>query len=527
MSVNVQRKLVAQIAKEPIYGIMSDETTDVSRKEQMSINFRVVDEKVVVHELFLGFYDTPKTDFDTLFEVIKDSLTRYTLSFNKCRGQCFDGANNVSGSITGLQTRIREIEPRALYTHCAGHNLSLCAQDAMSQIPEIADLLSNVKELITFIRASAKRLHIFKDIQSQIDDDDDDDDVEKEMDVTNQRTALRRFCPTRWCARIKALRSVNTNYKQILDFCNHTSSETGEGGVKARGFLSYLQRFESLILLKITIVTLERVESLNEALQATSINFKSVMRRLELLKSSLNALRSTNKFDEIWEKCTNEADRYHVDEPVLPRKRVPPKRLDGNTASAYFPATAKDKYRQIHNRVIDQVLASLDIRFDSETYATLSKMEDFATNACDIDEIKIFLMYNGTCDFELDRLVSHRAIFYDLEDVQKQKFKNLTQIQIFLQKNDHVREFCCEYTKFICLLLTYPQTVCIAERSFSALKRLKSYLRANTGQKKTNDYAILHIHQEIVSSINLDDLMDDFITRGGAKRGNAFALKKN
>lgn len=145
---------------------MSDETTDSSRKEQMSLNFRTVDESLTIAETFLGFYDVPATYSETLFVVVQDVLLRFALKINKCRGQCYDGANNMSGAYTELQTRIRGLEPRAYYVHCAGHNISLVALDGMNAIPEVADFLSVLKELITFIRASSKRTNIFKNIQS-------------------------------------------------------------------------------------------------------------------------------------------------------------------------------------------------------------------------------------------------------------------------------------------------------------------------------------------------------------------------
>lgn len=97
---------------------------------------------MAIQEYFVGFYEVPVTDAETLFAVIKDIFLRYQFQFNRCRGQCYDGAYNMSGAITGLQTRVRETEPRALYTHCAGHNLNLVSQDAMKNIPEIADFLS-------------------------------------------------------------------------------------------------------------------------------------------------------------------------------------------------------------------------------------------------------------------------------------------------------------------------------------------------------------------------------------------------
>jgi hypothetical protein len=39
------------------YALMADETCDISTIEQMSICFRFVDDDLIIHENFLGFYD--------------------------------------------------------------------------------------------------------------------------------------------------------------------------------------------------------------------------------------------------------------------------------------------------------------------------------------------------------------------------------------------------------------------------------------------------------------------------------------
>lgn len=78
--------------------------------------------------------------------------------------------------------------------------------------------------------------------------------------------------------------------------------------------------------------------------------------------------------------------------------------------------------------------------------------------------------------------------------------------------------------KFIKLLLTAPQTVCIAERSFSSLKLLKTYVRSTTGQRKTNDPAILYVHRDVANELDLDTLVDEFILRATVRK-NTFALK--
>ena len=47
------------------------------------------------------------------------------LSVSNCRGQCYDGASNMSGVRQGTATQFLLQEPRALYNHCHGHTLNL------------------------------------------------------------------------------------------------------------------------------------------------------------------------------------------------------------------------------------------------------------------------------------------------------------------------------------------------------------------------------------------------------------------
>lgn len=519
MANTVLIKLLSKISEKPFYGFMADETTDVSTKEQMSINFRVVNNDMTIEEIFCGFYECSFTNSETLFEVVKDVLMRFQLPMEKCRGQCYDGANNVSGAITGLQTRIREIEPRALYTHCAGHNLNLSSQDAMREIPELADFLSVMKDLVTFVRASAKRMQIFKDIQCEFDDEKEDE---------CNTISLKKYCPTRWCVRVKSLKSIQKNYQFILKFCDEVGLENGDPGVKARGFLTYLNKFESCLLLEIAIKTLEKVEALNATIQATTINFKSVMRRVDILKSSMQMLRTDEKFNLIWQTTEITADNLDLDnkEPATLRKRKMPKKLNASL-TAYFPDKPPDKYRRIYFAVIDQITTSLNERFDSETYKILGKLEDFAIQLCEFQEIECHLYKNNECDFDTDRLILHRSMFFSIiEERQLTMNRDLTSISIFLNQNTDIREFYSEYSKFIRLLLTYPQTVCVAERSFSALKRLKNYLKSSMTQKKTNDTAILYVHRDIAMELDIDSVVDEFILCGATVRNNTFATKR-
>ena len=55
------------------------------------------------------------------------------VKLSECRGQCYDGASNMSGSGNGVATQIMAEEKRAVYTHCYGHALNLIVGDAIKQ----------------------------------------------------------------------------------------------------------------------------------------------------------------------------------------------------------------------------------------------------------------------------------------------------------------------------------------------------------------------------------------------------------
>ncbi|XP_022168505.1 uncharacterized protein LOC111032465 [Myzus persicae] len=60
------------------------------------------------------------------------------------------------------------------------------------------------------------------------------------------------------------------------------------------------------------------------------------------------------------------------------------------------------------------------------------------------------------------------------------------------------------------ILLCTPVTNCSTERSFSALKRIKSYLRSNIGEERLSALAIMNIESDITTTINYDDIIQKF-----------------
>lgn len=118
---------------------------------------------------------------------------------------------------------------------------------------------------------------------------------------------------------------------------------------------------------------------------------------------------------------------------------------------------------------------SLKSRFDNDSAHFFKSLERFTLGQSTNVE-KIINFYKD--DFDQERLISNRDMFLHLLRRQNEQAKNLQAVVDFLQKYEWVRGLIPEYVRFIQLLVTIHGSSCSNERSFSMLRRLKSYLRS-------------------------------------------------
>ena len=80
------------------------------------------------------------------------------------------------------------------------------------------------------------------------------------------------------------------------------------------------------------------------------------------------------------------------------------------------------------------------------------------------------------------------------------------------------RSLLSEVIKVAKLLLVMPATNAVSERSFSALKRVKTYLRSTTTDSRMNNLMVLHIHKERVDKLNLIEVANEFVEKNDRRR---------
>ena len=69
------------------------------------------------------------------------------------------------------------------------------------------------------------------------------------------------------------------------------------------------------------------------------------------------------------------------------------------------------------------------------------------------------------------------------------------------------------------LLLVLPATNATSERSFSALRRVKTYMCTTMTQERLNNLMVLHVHREQVDKLELERVAHEFVSgREGRKR---------
>ncbi|XP_076942931.1 uncharacterized protein LOC143612973 [Bidens hawaiensis] len=137
--------------KDDVFGLLVDESSDVSLKEQMAVVVRYVDKLGVVKEIFIGIAHVKDTCSSTLKQAIVSLLASNQLSLDQVRGQGYDGASNMRGEFNGLKALILKDNPSAHYIHCFAHQLQLV-------IVAVAKKHTGVKTFYEYLAPSSKNL---------------------------------------------------------------------------------------------------------------------------------------------------------------------------------------------------------------------------------------------------------------------------------------------------------------------------------------------------------------------------------
>ena len=434
------------------------------------------------------------------------------------RGQNYDGASVLQGNISGMVKRIQDIVKKAVSLHCLNHNLNLVLQEAAKINTIISSSLSTVQLICTVIRDSPKRLSVFQSLQGGKQDS----------------TSLKPLCPTRWTCRTSSLRSILNNYETVietLEWIIENGSKTTEGYKQAPGLIAALEKFSTLFGLRMCLAVFAPVEEFAKQLQSKDICVQTVVFIKTSLTRFLTEMRSDEHFQRLYSQCVNEAADKNIGTPKdsLPRRRRAPKRLDdyaridgcASSTSDDFNNT-EQYYRQAYFEVLDHVIQCMEERFNQETLQYLLSVERLilepfqennqysSTSSKELQ--REFPLLEG--DINFDKLISELSLLRPTFQSVCPEIKKVTSINTVIEflKRANMEVTFKEFGKLVKLYLTVPVSNASAERGFSTLRRVKTYLRSRMTQEHLNHFVVLHAHKNLTDNIDLKKVANNFVT---------------
>jgi Domain of unknown function (DUF4371) len=163
---NLRMSLVSAIQRSPFYSVIVDNTSDITRTDQVSVVIRWVevgDELATVKETFLGCVDIMDSTAAGITKTVSDYLCTVGLELKKIRGLGFDGAAVMSGSKGGTQKLFRDVvhgsgtTSPVPFVHCASHNLNLVINDSFEATVGGVTFFGTLSEIFNFFSRSLNR----------------------------------------------------------------------------------------------------------------------------------------------------------------------------------------------------------------------------------------------------------------------------------------------------------------------------------------------------------------------------------
>jgi len=409
-------------------------------------------------------------------DMATDVLVRLNLPMAGLRGQGYDGAANMAGKYSGAQAILRRQQPLALYVHCGAHCSNLITQAACSASPLIQDSLFWVHQLGVLFGQSGKFKAMFADIAT----------------TDNQPEPMINFkllCSTRWTVWDTAIKAVLTQYDRVLCSLDKMAGSTSKSAASASGLADHFRKGKIILGLTLASAVVGELECLNKSLQRRTQTVSGMLAVVDCVRSSFQEKRNDQHYVILFEK----ANAAVVESAQIQPTEVPNARL--------FPGEAVDYYRVEFFKVLDTVDAQFAERFDQEGFKDLQKLENmFLTGQVDDMVDQYPELKRGALAVELPFFKSK----YDFS-CSKEAAEILRELPV------EVRGLFEQVEALVRLLLVVPASSFEAERSFSALKRLKTWLRATMSQERLNSVVVCHVHREEVDELDRPNLCQQFV----------------
>ena len=432
-------------------------------------------------------------------------------------GECFDGASNMSGVNKGLSARMKEFSPLAIYVHCYGHLLNLALQDTLTTVEPLRNTLGTIQSLYNFLEASPKRHALFRDIETE---------------EGNLVKTLKSQSVTRWSCRWEAVKAVDQQLERIVKALLVLSTDKDvKTYSESRSLLHAICDFQFILGLCVLKIILSNTSSLSAYLQGKTVDVVTARRNANLTLETLCSCRNEESFKSVWKLCEcvcnkvrswiNDTD-FSFRDARVPRRQTSTRlqALVGENPSHNAQSKPEDFHRvNTYFTSLDKVLAEIEAQFGGNDQDVLCALGDITLS--DSPAIRSFNLVSSYYSLDRDLLQADQRLFCQFKKahLEPKSLKTAADVIETLHAN-RLFEMVPEFSKVVSILAVIPATSCSAERSFSGLRRLKTYLRSTMGQSRLNSLAIISIERAYGNRVivdSIDKIIDTFGQRHGRR----------
>lgn len=497
ISGKILSTMVTEIKQSKYFAIILDCTPDISHQEQMSVVVRIVTRTPPeIKDYFLGFLPAPDATGLGLSSLILIKLEELGISFQDCRGQSYDNGSNMKGKNKGVQARLIEKNCRALYVPCGTHTLNLMVADSAKQSTDAISFFGVVQKLYTLFSAAPQRWAILK----------------QHVNIT-----LKSWSETRWESRIKSIEPLRYQTDKVREALTEVREKANDPAarIEAQSLAEEIGSFRFQICTVVWFDILSKINITSKLLQSPKMQLDVAVDLIDKTKTSLKQYRFTG-FSDAQTTAREVCENMNV-EAELKQKRLrnTKKQFSYEARDETVTDALKRMEMTFFNVVVDTAIQSLEDRFTSlrdvrDKFGVLLSFSDMDDKAlrehCEL--LGNTLTEGGETDLDWRELATEIQSLPNLPKTSMTTFELLT----FIHQNE-LTGFYPNLWVALRIACTLPVTVASAERSFSKLKLIKTYLRSSMSEERLSGLAVISINHQIGSQISYDDVINDFASQ--------------
>lgn len=515
------------------YSIIFDETLDGSKRSQISLVIRYIDE-ITIREDFVAFVDAfdeaqiiqltsyknklnddEEVNNETFLEnyesckkieeisitgkllgqIVLNQLRRMGLNLNKCVGIGTDGCSVMTSEVCGAVTEIIKSSPNARRCTCYNHSLNISISKS-SKVQSIRNLVGIIKEVVGFFSVSAKRTVVLKKY------------------IGHQLTGL---CETRWIERHEGVTRFLQDMPKIINTLTEiTSWKDSQTSGKAKILVTTLCDSEFIIAIFSLEHLLNFTYSLSKTFQKKNLDLNTAANTIKDTLQVLSKCRENvdTVFSNIFKSSEDLANIIDVE------LRMPRLCKQQKNRSNYSTNNVEDYYRiTIFIPLLDNVIEDLKTRFSQNTlelfqlsfflpsnFLKLPKDQKEETDKIKsvANDFQILLNKNDICS----QLVGEYYIWKEKWIREYQKDSSIISKHAIDVLQNCDEEVFPLINKILKLLITLPISNSSSERTFSSLRRLKTWLRSRMSETRLTGLALMNIHRD--TDIDVEKVIQRF-----------------